>query len=70
MFVCVSVCARACVSERKRVRGGGGKGAKESTCEWEPLAFEVGIWPRHLHLMPFRLLVLTRAKHLTRLGLI
>lgn len=34
------------------------------------IAFEVGIWSSHLHLMPFRLLVLTRAKHLTRLGLI
>lgn len=34
------------------------------------IVFEVGIWSSHLHLMPFRLLVLTRAKHLTQLGLI
>lgn len=35
-----------------------------------PTVFEVGIWSSHLHLMPFRLLALTRAKHLTGLGLI
>ncbi len=46
-------------------RGQGG-----SAAGWELSVFEVGIWSSHLHLMPFRLLVLTRAKHLTRLGLI
>lgn len=51
-----------------------------AVCMWEgtgggrgwigAIVFEVGIWSSHLHLMPFRLLVLTRAKHLTQLGLI
>lgn len=36
----------------------------------ERCLFEVGIWLLHLHLMPFRLRALTRAKHLARLGLI
>lgn len=56
-----ALCVCVCVIQR---------GAKESTSEWELSVFEVGIWSSHLHLMPFRLLVLTRAKHLTRLGLI
>lgn len=52
--------ALLCVCERAR----GGRG-------WiGAIVFEVGIWSSHLHLMPFRLLVLTRAKHLTQLGLI
>lgn len=45
-------------------------GKRGSAAGWELSVFEVGIWSSHLHLMPFRLLVLTRAKHLTRLGLI
>lgn len=46
------------------------EGERGSAAGWELSVFEVGIWSSHLHLMPFRLLVLTRAKHFTRLGLI
>lgn len=46
------------------------RGQEGSKAGWELSLFEVGIWSSHLHLMSFRLLVLTRAKHLTGLGLI
>lgn len=55
-----------CVCERVK-EGEAGRG---EAAGWELSVFEVGIWSLHLHLMPFRLLVLTRAKHLARLGLI